>query len=243
MITRFLRDQQGATAIEYGLVAALIGVAVLGSVTAVGVAMQSTTTEVAKAVEGPGSVAANDGLAALDGDIAEKLKTMSDDEVIKYLQNEGWDKPAIKEYLAGREDQIREAGVEVSSGFKDRPVERIEEPVKVIEEAVLFDTTTDAYADVFDASPSLAYDATYTDAYTAKPTYGAYDQAFVNPYTAPASPVYDTTVSDVYVEPTTSPADGGSDATFVAAEPLQSKGSSTTSNTSVWGKIKRFFGF
>ena len=33
---RFLKDEDGATAIEYGLIAALIAVAIIGGVTAVG---------------------------------------------------------------------------------------------------------------------------------------------------------------------------------------------------------------
>ena len=35
-IVRFLKDESGATAIEYGLIAALIAVAIIGAVTAVG---------------------------------------------------------------------------------------------------------------------------------------------------------------------------------------------------------------
>ncbi|MCA8899652.1 MAG: Flp family type IVb pilin [Hyphomonas sp.] len=36
MFARFMKDESGATAIEYGLIAALIAVAVIGGVTAVG---------------------------------------------------------------------------------------------------------------------------------------------------------------------------------------------------------------
>jgi pilus assembly protein Flp/PilA len=36
MLLRFLRDQRGATAIEYGLIALLISVATIGGITAVG---------------------------------------------------------------------------------------------------------------------------------------------------------------------------------------------------------------
>jgi pilus assembly protein Flp/PilA len=36
MFSRFLKDQSGATAIEYGLIAGLIAVVIIGSVTAVG---------------------------------------------------------------------------------------------------------------------------------------------------------------------------------------------------------------
>ena len=36
MLKRFLKNEDGATAIEYGLIAALIGVAIITAVTAVG---------------------------------------------------------------------------------------------------------------------------------------------------------------------------------------------------------------
>ena len=39
---RFLKDESGATAIEYGLIAALIAVAIIGAVTTVG--SNATTT-------------------------------------------------------------------------------------------------------------------------------------------------------------------------------------------------------
>lgn len=35
-ITRFAKDESGATAIEYGLIAALIAVAIIGAITLVG---------------------------------------------------------------------------------------------------------------------------------------------------------------------------------------------------------------
>ncbi len=35
-MTRFLKDESGATAIEYGLIAALIAVVIVGGVTAIG---------------------------------------------------------------------------------------------------------------------------------------------------------------------------------------------------------------
>ncbi|MES2533918.1 MAG: Flp family type IVb pilin [Pseudomonadota bacterium] len=35
-IAKFLRDEEGATAIEYGLIAGLIAVAIVGTVTSVG---------------------------------------------------------------------------------------------------------------------------------------------------------------------------------------------------------------
>lgn len=41
-IARFFKDESGATAIEYGLIAALIAVVVIGAVTAVGTGLSGT---------------------------------------------------------------------------------------------------------------------------------------------------------------------------------------------------------
>lgn len=46
----FLRDDNGATAIEYGLIAAGIAVVIIGAVQAVGTALNTTFTSVASAV-------------------------------------------------------------------------------------------------------------------------------------------------------------------------------------------------
>ena len=46
IFARFVRDESGATAIEYGLIAALIAVVVIGAVTAVGTNLSSTFTTV-----------------------------------------------------------------------------------------------------------------------------------------------------------------------------------------------------
>ena len=43
---RFLKDEQGATAIEYGLIAALISVAAIAAMTAVGTNLSKTFTTV-----------------------------------------------------------------------------------------------------------------------------------------------------------------------------------------------------
>jgi pilus assembly protein Flp/PilA len=43
---RFMNDESGATAIEYGLIAALISVAIIGAVTAVGGKLDTTFTAV-----------------------------------------------------------------------------------------------------------------------------------------------------------------------------------------------------
>lgn len=44
---RFLKDESGATAIEYGLIAALIAVAIIGAISTVGSNASSTFTNVA----------------------------------------------------------------------------------------------------------------------------------------------------------------------------------------------------
>jgi pilus assembly protein Flp/PilA len=48
--TRFMNDESGATAIEYGLIAALISVAIIGAVTAVGGKLDTTFTAVDSAL-------------------------------------------------------------------------------------------------------------------------------------------------------------------------------------------------
>lgn len=42
LVKRFLKNESGATAIEYGLIAALISVAIIGGATAVGGSVNST---------------------------------------------------------------------------------------------------------------------------------------------------------------------------------------------------------
>ncbi len=44
--SRFMNDESGATAIEYGLIAALIAVAIIGAVGAVGTKLDTTFTAV-----------------------------------------------------------------------------------------------------------------------------------------------------------------------------------------------------
>ncbi len=50
MLKRFLKNEDGATAIEYGLIAALIGVAIIVAVQAVGTSLQGTFNDVAAAL-------------------------------------------------------------------------------------------------------------------------------------------------------------------------------------------------
>ena len=42
MFARFMKNESGATAIEYGLIAALIAVAIIGAVTTLGTKINST---------------------------------------------------------------------------------------------------------------------------------------------------------------------------------------------------------
>jgi pilus assembly protein Flp/PilA len=46
-LSRFMRDESGATAIEYGLIAALIAVVIITAVTSVGTNLTTTFTTVA----------------------------------------------------------------------------------------------------------------------------------------------------------------------------------------------------
>ncbi|GAA0197140.1 pilus assembly protein Flp/PilA [Brevundimonas nasdae] len=41
-VSRFVKDESGATAIEYGLIAALIAVVIIGAVTTLGTKLSST---------------------------------------------------------------------------------------------------------------------------------------------------------------------------------------------------------
>ena len=52
---RFLRDQSGATAIEYGLIASLIAVAIIAGATALGTSLNSTFQSVSTSITGPSS--------------------------------------------------------------------------------------------------------------------------------------------------------------------------------------------
>ncbi len=46
MISRFVRDESGATAIEYGLIAALIAVVIISAITLVGTNLTTTFTKI-----------------------------------------------------------------------------------------------------------------------------------------------------------------------------------------------------
>ncbi len=46
LVARFVKNESGATAIEYGLIAALISVAIIGGASAVGTGVNDTFTNV-----------------------------------------------------------------------------------------------------------------------------------------------------------------------------------------------------
>ena len=54
MFARFLKDESGATAIEYGLIAALIAVAIIGGATALGKSVNNKFQGVATTMDGAG---------------------------------------------------------------------------------------------------------------------------------------------------------------------------------------------
>jgi pilus assembly protein Flp/PilA len=53
LVTKFVRDESGATAIEYGLIAAGIAVVIIAAVQLVGSKLNTTFTSVASAVSAP----------------------------------------------------------------------------------------------------------------------------------------------------------------------------------------------
>lgn len=55
MLKKFLQDESGATAIEYGLIAALISVSLIAGYTVIGQALNDHWADVADAVTGAGS--------------------------------------------------------------------------------------------------------------------------------------------------------------------------------------------
>jgi pilus assembly protein Flp/PilA len=50
LVSRFVQDESGVTAIEYGLIAALIAVVIIGAVTALGTGLKSTFNVVASSL-------------------------------------------------------------------------------------------------------------------------------------------------------------------------------------------------
>ena len=60
-LNRFLKNESGATAIEYGLIATLIGVAIIAGATALGGALNTTFDSIATDVGGAPAPAASGG--------------------------------------------------------------------------------------------------------------------------------------------------------------------------------------
>lgn len=54
LLKRFQNDESGATAIEYGLIAALIGVVIIVGAGAVGTSLNAKFNEISTAVDGAG---------------------------------------------------------------------------------------------------------------------------------------------------------------------------------------------
>ncbi len=52
LFARFLKDESGATAIEYGLIAALISVGIIAGATALGSSINTTFTNLGTAMSG-----------------------------------------------------------------------------------------------------------------------------------------------------------------------------------------------
>ena len=52
MIVRFLKDESGATAIEYGLIAALVSVAAIAGFSALGTSLSSMFSVVSSSIDG-----------------------------------------------------------------------------------------------------------------------------------------------------------------------------------------------
>ena len=52
LFVRFVKDESGVTAIEYGLIAGLIAVVIIGAVTIVGTDLTNTFTDISTALSG-----------------------------------------------------------------------------------------------------------------------------------------------------------------------------------------------
>lgn len=61
LLKRFQNDESGATAIEYGLIAALIGVVIIAGASAVGTALNTKFSSIAGSVSGAGAAAPSGG--------------------------------------------------------------------------------------------------------------------------------------------------------------------------------------
>lgn len=55
MLKRFVKEESGATAIEYGLIASLVGVAIILGATALGGSLNTTFQAISTKIKGPAS--------------------------------------------------------------------------------------------------------------------------------------------------------------------------------------------
>jgi pilus assembly protein Flp/PilA len=55
LVARYVADEAGATAVEYGLIVALIAVAIIGVLTTIGVNLRDKAYEIAEAIRDAGS--------------------------------------------------------------------------------------------------------------------------------------------------------------------------------------------
>ena len=55
LFSRFLKDESGATAIEYGLIAALVSVFIIGALQALGTSLDGVFQSIATALTGAGA--------------------------------------------------------------------------------------------------------------------------------------------------------------------------------------------
>jgi pilus assembly protein Flp/PilA len=53
MLRRFLKDENGATAVEYGLIAALIGVVIISALTVLGTSIETQFMNIKTAIAAP----------------------------------------------------------------------------------------------------------------------------------------------------------------------------------------------
>ncbi|MGB3273005.1 MAG: Flp family type IVb pilin [Xanthobacteraceae bacterium] len=57
LVSRFVKDESGATAIEYGLIAALIALVIIGAVTTLGTTLSSKFTQIKDGIAAAGGAA------------------------------------------------------------------------------------------------------------------------------------------------------------------------------------------
>lgn len=60
-VTRFMKDESGATAIEYGLIAALIAVVLVGALQLIGTGLNTKFGEISTAINGAGEGGGGEG--------------------------------------------------------------------------------------------------------------------------------------------------------------------------------------